>query len=342
MNLSEKIIKLRKSKGWSQEELAEKLGVSRQAVSKWESNMSTPDLDKIVLLTDLFGVTSDYLIKDNSEPLTIEKEKILNQQKEVNSNVYLSNEQVESYLTLNKKSSLGIAFGVASMIISPVLLIVLHGLVALVTANPDIAINRLITHTFANIIGLSTLFIFITIGIILLISFGLKYEKLEKLEKENLIVEKQTKDELANLKDKKTTKFAVLIGVGVGLILTSFLAVVILGILEVHKGVIILVSALLVLNVAISTAIFIVAGMRYEMYSIMLQIDEYTVKDKETNKIVDILTPIYWPIVVAAYLITSFLTKRWDRTWIIFPVAALVFVVLKAIIKAITTLRKNN
>ena len=62
--LSEKIINLRKSRGWSQEELAEKLDVSRQSVSKWESGVSNPDLDKIVAMSTLFGVTTDYLLKD--------------------------------------------------------------------------------------------------------------------------------------------------------------------------------------------------------------------------------------------------------------------------------------
>ena len=57
--LSEKIINLRKSRGWSQEELAERLDVSRQSVSKWESGVSNPELDKIVAMSTLFGVTTD-------------------------------------------------------------------------------------------------------------------------------------------------------------------------------------------------------------------------------------------------------------------------------------------
>jgi len=63
MNLGEKILKLRKEKGLSQEALAEQLGTTRQAVSKWESEQSTPDVDKIIIMSDLFGVTTDYLLK---------------------------------------------------------------------------------------------------------------------------------------------------------------------------------------------------------------------------------------------------------------------------------------
>lgn len=63
MNISNKIQDLRKSKGMSQEQLADKIGVSRQAISKWESGQSTPDIEKVVLLSDFFGVTTDYLLK---------------------------------------------------------------------------------------------------------------------------------------------------------------------------------------------------------------------------------------------------------------------------------------
>lgn len=63
MNISDRIQQLRKTKGISQEELADRIGVSRQAVSKWESEQSMPDIDKIILLSDYFETTTDYLIK---------------------------------------------------------------------------------------------------------------------------------------------------------------------------------------------------------------------------------------------------------------------------------------
>ena len=66
MILADKIIKLRKEQGWSQEELAHQLQVSRQSVSKWESMVSVPDLDKILKLSQLFGVSTDYLLKDDA------------------------------------------------------------------------------------------------------------------------------------------------------------------------------------------------------------------------------------------------------------------------------------
>lgn len=64
MLLADKIVTLRKRAGWSQEELAAQLGVSRQSVSKWEGAQSVPDMDKVVQMSRLFGVTTDFLLKD--------------------------------------------------------------------------------------------------------------------------------------------------------------------------------------------------------------------------------------------------------------------------------------
>ena len=67
MTLGEKILNMRKARGWSQEELADRAGVSRQAVSRWESGSAKPDADKIIAICDLFGVSADYLLRDNYE-----------------------------------------------------------------------------------------------------------------------------------------------------------------------------------------------------------------------------------------------------------------------------------
>ncbi len=74
MNISEKILKLRKEKGLSQEAFAEKLGVSRQSVSKWESGGTLPDIDKIIAMSELFGVSTDYLLKDETPETAVPDE----------------------------------------------------------------------------------------------------------------------------------------------------------------------------------------------------------------------------------------------------------------------------
>lgn len=65
MMIGEKIFSLRKARGWSQEELAEQIGVTRQALSRWEAGTSTPDAEKIIDICDLFGVSADYLLREH-------------------------------------------------------------------------------------------------------------------------------------------------------------------------------------------------------------------------------------------------------------------------------------
>lgn len=71
MTMGEKILRLRKARGWSQEELAEQIGVSRQAISRWESDSAKPDADNIVALCDLFGISADYLLSTDSTAASI-------------------------------------------------------------------------------------------------------------------------------------------------------------------------------------------------------------------------------------------------------------------------------
>ena len=75
MSIGERILKLRKEKNYSQEEIAEQLNVSRQTISKWETGQSTPDFDKIVPLCDLFGITTDELLKGEAKQETPPQEK---------------------------------------------------------------------------------------------------------------------------------------------------------------------------------------------------------------------------------------------------------------------------
>ena len=80
MKLANKLFELRKEKGWSQEKLAEQINVSRQGISKWESGQALPELEKIVELSKVFQVTTDYLLleegdKPEIKPILSEDEK---------------------------------------------------------------------------------------------------------------------------------------------------------------------------------------------------------------------------------------------------------------------------
>ena len=115
MRLGQKITELRKKNNLSQEGLAEKMNVSRQAVSKWESDQSIPDIEKIVNLSELFGVTTDYLLKSGAPSFEIKTADIpVEEQLPI-----LPDELVQKYLSTAKKSSKLRALSIALAIFSP-------------------------------------------------------------------------------------------------------------------------------------------------------------------------------------------------------------------------------
>lgn len=115
MRLGQKITELRKKNNLSQEGLAEKMNVSRQAVSKWESDQSIPDIEKIVSLSELFGVTTDYLLKSGAPSFEIKTADIPAEDKLP----ILPDELVQKYLSTAKKSSKLRALSIALAIFSP-------------------------------------------------------------------------------------------------------------------------------------------------------------------------------------------------------------------------------
>ena len=126
MILAEKISEERKKNGWSQEELAEKLSVSRQSVSKWESGQSVPDLNRILEMARIFGVTTDYLLKDEIEEAeNVDGFKSTESSKKLRK---VTMEEADEFLRIKTKTSPIIAFGVSLCVASAAPLIALIGL----------------------------------------------------------------------------------------------------------------------------------------------------------------------------------------------------------------------
>ena len=119
MILADKIIRLRKKNGWSQEELADKLQVSRQAVSKWEGAQTIPDIERILAMSRLFGVTVDYLLKDEQETEMFTKEEESIRQ--------VSLEEAGRYLALRRQAAKQIALGTYLCILGIIPMLLLGG-----------------------------------------------------------------------------------------------------------------------------------------------------------------------------------------------------------------------
>ena len=123
MILADKITEERKKNGWSQEELANQLGVSRQAVSKWESAGAVPDLQRILQMSELFGVSTDYLLKDEMQAENITYHESTESYAEPLKKVTMEN--ANEFLDMKRNGSKVVANATSMCILSPILLIVL-------------------------------------------------------------------------------------------------------------------------------------------------------------------------------------------------------------------------
>ena len=319
MILADKIMKLRKQNGWSQEELAMQLGVSRQSVSKWESGTSIPDLERIIKLSRIFGVSTDYLIKDEIEEIPAEGQAVT-----VDSGVepdesarYLSLEDAGTFLEIVKESAPRIALGVAACILCPAPLILLAGL----------AENRAlsITEDVGGGIGVAILFALIAFAVAIFISTGLKLEKYEYLEKELIDPEYGVAGLAESGKETFAAVFKNCIILGVSLCILSVVPIIVAAAFNAPETVFVLLAALLLIMIAAGVFCFVWAGMIMDSFNKLLEEGDYTREKKLENKKNDVLSGIYWCLVTAIYLARSFLTGAWGRTWIIWPVAGVLF-----------------
>ena len=110
MTFGEKIYKLRKENGLSQEDLADKLKVSRQSISKWETDCGYPETEKIIKLAKIFNVTIDYLL--------VEDNTLISENKETKDGLYVNREKIEEFLLYENKKTLKISLAVGIFVSS--------------------------------------------------------------------------------------------------------------------------------------------------------------------------------------------------------------------------------
>lgn len=176
MILADKIISLRKRFGWSQEELADKLNVSRQAVSKWESGNSIPDMEKVVNMSNLFGVSTDFLLKDEME---VETPSETDDTTEGRKNI--SVEEANGFMDMTAAFSVKMAMAVQALVLSPVVLLIL-------TAFTESKKYHL-TDDKAVGMGMVVLMVIVAVGVSILISTGIKLERYDYIKKSSITLQ---------------------------------------------------------------------------------------------------------------------------------------------------------
>ena len=334
MILADKISELRKKNDWSQEELAGQLGVSRQSVSKWESAASIPDLDKILKMSELFGVSTDYLLKDSKEP----EEELLpaaapsgDYVPETDGTVRcVSLEEANDFLDTVQNTAPRIATGVSMCILSPVLLIFLFSFDAEAAGLPRISESLAFTAGIIALLGM------VAAAVAIFLHCSGKTERFEYLEQEPVELAYGVTGVVEKRKKGYEPSHGFFLITGIILCILSAIPLFVCGVLEPGR---ILSGAcgflLCLLFVAVGVFFLVRTCVIFGSFQKLLEEGDYTREEKASAKRNEAVTTVYWCAVTAVYLGWSFYTMKWERTWIIWPCAAVLFGAVLAVSNAV-------
>ncbi len=323
MILGEKITQLRKQQDWSQEDLAAQLGISRQSVSKWESGASIPDLDKIVSMSRLFQVSTDYLLKEEMETEALPA---LPPKEEAETLRSVSLEEATAFLDLTQKTAAKIASGVACCILSPTALILLGGL------SEFGAGNRLSEDAAASA-GMTILLLLVAVGVAILVSNGMRLEKYDYMEKEPFALQHGVAKIVEKRKEQFAATYRKCITVGVTLCIVGAVPLLLFGTDNEAVATIVCVPVLL-LFVTVGVFLFVWAGAINGSFEKTLQTGDHTPEKKELNRRRSFFAGAYWCIILAIYIGISLYVENWHRSWIIWPVAGVLFAAFYSLLAA--------
>ena len=355
MILADKIIELRKKSGWSQEELAEKLDVSRQAVSKWESAQSVPDMNRIIKLSEVFGVSTDYLLKDElgEDPRRGETPPEDNDA----SLRRVSMEEAQAFLSHREKIARYIPLGVALCILSPIILILL----ASFREAGRIALSE------EAAVGMGLIFLLFTVGgaVALFVVSGITGKRFEYLSRESFETEYGVAGYVREKRDRQQGGFVAQLVCGIVLCVLSAVPIFVAMIFPPagediaspggnEAGITVALAdavsslrfavavAVLLVLVAIGVWLIVRAALIRGGCDILLEEGDYSRAKKADQKKNETFSGVYWGIVTAGYLAYSFITNDWSRSWIVWPVAGVLFGVVAAIVGAVRGNGRNR
>ncbi len=328
MILADKIIDLRKKNGWSQEELAEKLDVSRQSISKREGAQSVPDMARIIRLSEVFGVSTDYLLKDDLE--AAEPETLPDAGGPVRS---VTMEEAAGFLEMRLVNAGRIALGVMMCILSPVLLVLLTG----AQDSGKLAL----TEAQAAGVGLIALFLLVGGAVALFVTSGLRANRFEHLEKEPIDTLYGVSGMVRERREQFRPVFARQLTVGIVLCVVSVvptaLCLLFYGDSEFPH---IVAVCLMLAMIAVGVLLIVRAAIVWGGFQVLLEEGDYTREAKADVDIHATFGKVYWLLVTAGFLAWSFLTNGWDHTWIVWPIAGVAYGAVFVIVKALK--RKNG
>lgn len=330
MILADKIINERKKNGWSQEDLAEKLSVSRQAISKWESAQATPDLQKVILLAELFGVSTDYLLKDEIEP---EDAAPLKETTEPGGKRVVTMEEANDYLSTQRQSARTVALGVLLCVLCPTLLILLGGLAEY---------GGSISEGVAAAVGMTALFGLVAIGVALFIVTGIRTSRFNVWHTEGFETAYGVSGMVKEKRRAHEHAYTVCLTLGIVLCILAVLPLIVAGAMGVSDRILTVFLSMMFPIIGIGVYLIVRVGVVRGSFTFLLNEIDASPERRKKNKTEETISSVYWCVAVAIYLTWSFLTNDWGRTWIVWPIAGVLFGAVTAIWRLVSGSRDEN
>lgn len=317
MIFADKLIELRKRHGMSQEELADRLNVTRQSISKWEGAQSVPDLQKVVQLSQLFGVSTDVLLRDE---LTLGQAESV-ERNDVCKKVSLAD--AEAYIKHSKASATrsSIATGLFTFILEVVLLM------------SSQQVKETIGATLVTVLGTVIIIACIVIGTAISISNSSRSRQFLYVEEEVFKLE----GEAIEIVEKRMARFRIQFVINniIGSILcfAGLLPFLPLNIFTSENESIVY---LLIIGIVLGACIFVYNGVRWSAFRKLLAQGRSVTSGKRIGIAIERAAVIYWLITLTIYLVWSLSTLNWTITWLVWAVAAVLFSVVLGIVDSAT------
>ena len=314
MILADKIMTLRKKAGWSQEELAEQLNVTRQSVSKWEGAQSIPDLDKILQMSRIFGVTTDYLLKDEIEDeqvTAVDPETALHR---------VTMEEASTYLDLRKAAAPKMALATFLCIISPITLILLG-------AMSEAASFRISEDAAAGI-GLCVLLGLVAVGVSIFISCASKVKDFKFLEEEPFETEYGVSGMVKERKKAFSEQCSRLNIIGTVLCILSAVPLFAVMCMNVPDTAYAAAVGFLILMVGVGCIAFVYGGTYQGAMEKLLEEGEYVRSKKAAKYFKSTVSVIYWLVVTAIFMYYTFGPSgngKAQYSWFIWAIAGVLY-----------------
>lgn len=324
MILAEKITDLRKKAGWSQEELAEQLGVSRQSVSKWEGGQSLPDMDKIVRMSTIFGVSTDYLLKDEITELDDDTQIITEDSKLRR----VTMEEASRFMEIRAASAPRIALSSLLCVASPAFFLMLIAF----SESPWVNLSE----NAAVGIGICVTLVMIAFAVIGFMKTGAAASDFGFLEKEAFETEYGVTGVVKKRKEEFRERYTRTNTISTVICILSIVPLFLSVCFNASDFVYILDVCFILLAVSVATYGFVSVGTIMGSYDKLLEEGDFTRSEKSRSSGVGAFTTVYWLSATALFLALQFLLEgTWDKAWVVWPIAGVLYAAVRIVFNSI-------